>query len=194
VWPVQPALVARIEAAIRQFRAADPFLPIHVIVSNHVLGTLLGCSLFADTVYLAIEVQLPVAAAMTFRTFNAVVARLRQRRRFQTLPVRKLRMSQVPSSISKARPCRGGAVRSGAASRSSSGVTFAPRRAPLRRCAPESSLRRMPCTRECRRPRVRGTAQGAARRTAFERSRRTRSSGRRPDVVNESTRSARTSR
>ena len=41
VWPVQPALVARIEAAIRTFRAADPFLPIHVIVSNHVLGPLL---------------------------------------------------------------------------------------------------------------------------------------------------------
>ena len=59
VWPVQPALVARIEAAIRTFRAADPFLPIHVIVSNHVLGTLLGRSLFADTGYLAIEVQLP---------------------------------------------------------------------------------------------------------------------------------------
>ena len=59
VWPVQPALVARIEAAIRTFRAADPFLPIHVIVPNHVLGTLLGRSLFADTGYLAIEVQLP---------------------------------------------------------------------------------------------------------------------------------------
>ena len=59
MWPVQPALVARIEAAIRTFRAADPFLPIHVIVSNHVLGTLLGRSLFADTGYLAIEVQLP---------------------------------------------------------------------------------------------------------------------------------------
>ena len=59
MWPVQPALVARIEAAIRKFRASDPFLPIHVIVSNHVLGTLLGRSLFADAGYLAIEVQLP---------------------------------------------------------------------------------------------------------------------------------------
>ena len=59
VWPVQPALVARIEAAIRKFRATDPFLPIHVIVPNHVLGTLLGRSLFADTGYLAIQVQLP---------------------------------------------------------------------------------------------------------------------------------------
>ena len=48
-WPVLPALVTRVEAAVRTFRVADPFLPIHVLVPNHILGTLLARSLFADT-------------------------------------------------------------------------------------------------------------------------------------------------
>lgn len=58
-WPVLPVLVARIEATVLQFRAADPFLPVHLLVPNHVLGTLLARSLFADTGYLAIHVELP---------------------------------------------------------------------------------------------------------------------------------------
>jgi ATP-dependent helicase/nuclease subunit B len=58
-WPVLPALVARAEAAVRQCRAADPYLPIHIVVPNHVLGTLLARALFPDTGYLAIHVQLP---------------------------------------------------------------------------------------------------------------------------------------
>jgi hypothetical protein len=57
-WPTSPALVARVEAAIRKLRAADSFLPIHVIVPNHVLGTLLARALFAETGYLAIHVEL----------------------------------------------------------------------------------------------------------------------------------------
>ena len=36
----------------------DPFLPIHLIVPNHVLGTLLSRALFADTGYVAIHVEL----------------------------------------------------------------------------------------------------------------------------------------
>jgi len=59
LWPVLPALVTRVEAAVRTFREADPVLPIHVLVPNHVLGTLLARSLFADTGYLAIHVELP---------------------------------------------------------------------------------------------------------------------------------------
>lgn len=31
-WPVLPDLVARVEAAVRTFRAANAFLPIHVVV------------------------------------------------------------------------------------------------------------------------------------------------------------------
>ncbi len=58
-WPVLPDLVARIESAISAFRTADAFLPIHVLVPNHVLGTLLARALFADTGYLAIHVELP---------------------------------------------------------------------------------------------------------------------------------------
>src|SRR5713101_3099326 len=58
-WPLLPALVARLEVAVRTFRAADPFLPVHVVVPNHVLGTLLSRALFADTGYLAIHVELP---------------------------------------------------------------------------------------------------------------------------------------
>ena len=58
-WPVLPALVARLEAAVRTFRAADPFLPVHIVVPNHVLGTLLSRALFADTGYLAIHLELP---------------------------------------------------------------------------------------------------------------------------------------
>ena len=58
-WPVLPALVVRVEAAVRTFRAADPFLPVHIVVPNHVLGTLLARALFADTGYLAIHVELP---------------------------------------------------------------------------------------------------------------------------------------
>ncbi len=48
-WPVLPALVSRVEAAVRTFRAADAFLPVHVIVPNHVVGTLLSRALFAGT-------------------------------------------------------------------------------------------------------------------------------------------------
>lgn len=58
-WPVLPALVTRVEAAVRKCRAADPFLPIHVVVPNHVLGTVLARALFAETGYLAIHVELP---------------------------------------------------------------------------------------------------------------------------------------
>ncbi|OFW34760.1 MAG: hypothetical protein A3F70_07245 [Acidobacteria bacterium RIFCSPLOWO2_12_FULL_67_14] len=58
-WPVLPGLVARVEAAVRTFRAANPFLPVHLLVPNHVLGTLLARSIFAGTGYLAIHVELP---------------------------------------------------------------------------------------------------------------------------------------
>ena len=58
-WPVLPELVTQVEAAVGQFRGADPFLPIHLIVPNHVLGTLFARALFADTGYLAIHVELP---------------------------------------------------------------------------------------------------------------------------------------
>ena len=57
--PVLPSLVTRVEAAVRKCRAADPFLPIHILTPNPVLGTLLTRSLFAGTGYLAIHVELP---------------------------------------------------------------------------------------------------------------------------------------
>lgn len=64
-WSVLPALVTRVEAAIRKFRADDPFRPIRVLVPNHVLGTLLSRAPFADTGYLAIHVELTRAARPT---------------------------------------------------------------------------------------------------------------------------------
>lgn len=54
-WPVSSALVARVEATIGTLREADRFLPIHVLVPHHALGTLLSRALFADTGYLAIH-------------------------------------------------------------------------------------------------------------------------------------------
>lgn len=59
LWPVLLGLVTRVEASIRAFRSADPFLPVHVLVPNHVLATLLSRALFADTGYLAVHVELP---------------------------------------------------------------------------------------------------------------------------------------
>ena len=75
-WPVLPALVARIEAAIRGFRTVDPFLPIHVLVPNHVLGTLLARALFADTGYLAIHVELPYEFAWSVAARDSLGAGL----------------------------------------------------------------------------------------------------------------------
>ena len=40
-------------------RAADALLPIHVIVPNHVLATLLERALFSDTGYIAVHVEMP---------------------------------------------------------------------------------------------------------------------------------------
>jgi ATP-dependent helicase/nuclease subunit B len=52
-------LLACIEAAVASLRVADPFRPVHVLVPNHVLGTLLSRSLFRDTGYLGIYCELP---------------------------------------------------------------------------------------------------------------------------------------
>jgi|SRR3990167_609533 len=75
-WPVLPALVAQIEATIRTCRAANPFLPVHLIVPNHVLGTLLARSLFADTGYLAIHVELPHEFAWSIAARECLAAGL----------------------------------------------------------------------------------------------------------------------
>lgn len=56
---ILPALVARVESAILAMRADDPFRPVHVLVPNHVLGTLLSRALFAETGYLGIYIDLP---------------------------------------------------------------------------------------------------------------------------------------
>jgi ATP-dependent helicase/nuclease subunit B len=58
-WPVQPALVDALESAILRCREANSILPVHVLVPNHVLGTLLGRALFAETGYLGIYLELP---------------------------------------------------------------------------------------------------------------------------------------
>ena len=58
-WPVSPELVTQVEAAIVKQRAADALLPIHVIVPNHVLATLLERALFSDTGYIAVHVEMP---------------------------------------------------------------------------------------------------------------------------------------
>jgi hypothetical protein len=57
--PVVQALVARVESAILAMRADDHFRPVHVLVPNHVLGTLLSRALFAETGYLGIHCELP---------------------------------------------------------------------------------------------------------------------------------------
>ena len=75
-WPVGPALVTRVEAAIHTFRAADPFLPVHILVPNHVLGTLLSRALFADTGYLAIHVELPHEFAWSVASRDSLAAGL----------------------------------------------------------------------------------------------------------------------
>ncbi len=75
-WPVLPALVTRIEAAVRGFRTADPFLPIHILVSNHLLVTLLSRALFADTGYLAIHVELPNEFAWSIAARDSLAAGL----------------------------------------------------------------------------------------------------------------------
>lgn len=75
-WPVVPALVALVEAAILAFRAADPFLPIHIVVPNHVLGTLLSRAIFADTGYLAIHVELPHEFAWSLAARECLTAGL----------------------------------------------------------------------------------------------------------------------
>ena len=58
-WPVSPELVTQVEAAIVKQRSADALLPIHVIVPNHVLATLLERALFSDTGYIAVHVEMP---------------------------------------------------------------------------------------------------------------------------------------
>ena len=75
-WPVSPSLVSRVETSIRNFRASDPFLPIHVLVPNHVLGTLLARALFADTGYLAIHVELPYEFAWSVAARDSLGAGL----------------------------------------------------------------------------------------------------------------------
>ncbi len=75
-WPVLPALVTRVEAAIRTCRATEPFLPIHVLVPNHVLGTLLARALFADKGYLAIHVELPHEFAWSIAARDSLAAGL----------------------------------------------------------------------------------------------------------------------
>ena len=75
-WPVLRPLVTRVEAAISTFRAADPFLPVHILVPNHVLGTLLSRALFADTGYLAIHVELPHEFAWSVASRESLAAGL----------------------------------------------------------------------------------------------------------------------
>lgn len=75
-WPVLPALVAGVEAAVRKCRAADPFLPVYVLVPNRVLGTLLARALFADTGYLAIHVELPYEFAWRVAARDCLAAGL----------------------------------------------------------------------------------------------------------------------
>lgn len=58
-WPVSPELVGLVEAAIQKQRQRDPFLPVHVVVSNHVLATLLQRALFSGTGYLAVHIEMP---------------------------------------------------------------------------------------------------------------------------------------
>ena len=58
--PLPRALVAQLEAAIVSLRADDQFRPVHLLVPNHVLGTLVSRSLFADTGYLAITTDAAV--------------------------------------------------------------------------------------------------------------------------------------
>lgn len=57
--PLPLALVAQLEAAVLSLRVADALRPVHVLVPNHVPGTLLSRALFADTGYLAIYCELP---------------------------------------------------------------------------------------------------------------------------------------
>ena len=48
---LRPAL----EAVIRELRAKEPFLPVAVVVPNHLLGVWLSRSIFRDTGHMAIE-------------------------------------------------------------------------------------------------------------------------------------------
>src|SRR5688572_25350786 len=59
LWPIAPELVGHVESAIQKQRQRDPLLPVHVIVSNHVLGTLLQRALFSDSGYLAVHIEMP---------------------------------------------------------------------------------------------------------------------------------------
>ena len=71
--PIIQDLVARIEAAIVSMRADDPFRPVHVLVPNHVLGTLLSRALFPETGYLAIYCELPHEFAWRFASKTCLV-------------------------------------------------------------------------------------------------------------------------
>lgn len=74
--PVLPALVAQVEAAVRAGRAGDPFRPVHILVPNHVLGTLLERALCAGTGSLAIHVELPHEFAWTVAARDCLAAGL----------------------------------------------------------------------------------------------------------------------
>ena len=65
--PIIQDLVARIEAAIVSMRADDPFRPMHVLIANHVLGTLLSRALFPETGYLGIYCELPPQVRLELR-------------------------------------------------------------------------------------------------------------------------------
>jgi len=65
-----------LEDAVRTLRAGSPFLPVAVVVPNHLLGVWLSRSIFKDTGHMAIEFVLAhelawkVAAPSLLRTFD----------------------------------------------------------------------------------------------------------------------------
>ena len=72
-WPVSPELVAQVEAAIREQRSTETLLPIHVIVPNHALATLLERALFNDSACLAVHVEMPHEFAWRIAGHRALV-------------------------------------------------------------------------------------------------------------------------
>jgi hypothetical protein len=74
--PLPRALVAQLEAAIVSLRANDQFRPVHLLVPNHVLGTLVSRALFADTGYLNIRCELPHEFAWRIAATDCLTAGL----------------------------------------------------------------------------------------------------------------------
>jgi hypothetical protein len=86
-WPVSPLLVSRVETSVRNFRASDPFLPIHILVPNHVrrpaprLPARAACcraQRFSTPDYLKCAVEMPGFAPAALRTLRDTGERVRQ--------------------------------------------------------------------------------------------------------------------